>query len=121
MVLAFYRAEYSEDELRRLLGTRVTGTSPARVMLGPPNLGFDAFVFDASQSVLRDAVVSGEPCIVHVWTSPLPHWQTGVIHAVVVTDIDEQTVWINDPVPDSGSIAVPLEAFLEAWAPLTTL
>ena len=36
MVLAFYGEHYSEGELRRLLKTRVTGTSPASVMLNLP-------------------------------------------------------------------------------------
>jgi ABC-type bacteriocin/lantibiotic exporter with double-glycine peptidase domain len=116
MVLAFYGADHPEDELRRLLGTRVTGTSPAKVMLRLPDLGFDALVLDGSLSFLRDAVSSGEPCIVHVWTASLPHWQTGVIHAIVVTDIDEQTVWVNDPILDDGPTPVPTNAFLEAWA-----
>jgi ABC-type bacteriocin/lantibiotic exporter with double-glycine peptidase domain len=116
MVLAFHGADYTEDVLRQLLGTRVTGTSPARVMLRLPDLGFDAYVLDASLSFLRDSIASGEPCIVHVWTASLPHWQTEVIHAVVVTGMDEQTVWVNDPVLNSGTTPVPLEAFMVAWA-----
>ena len=116
MVLAFYQVEYAEDELRRLFGTRVTGTSPARVMLRLPDLGFDAIILDASQSFLRDSVASDQPCIVHLWTAPLPHWEADVVHAVVVTDIDEQIVWINDPVLQSGPTPVPVDAFLEAWA-----
>ena len=51
MVLAFYDEQRSEDELRRLLRTRVTGTSPANLMLNLPDIGFDAAVFNGSMTL----------------------------------------------------------------------
>jgi len=116
MVLAFYGEYRSEDELRLLFKTRVTGTSPANVMLNLPGIGFDAYVFDGFQTFLRERISEGVPCIVHLWTGPLPHWQDAVIHAVVVTDIAEDTIVINDPVLETPATAVPLGAFLQAWA-----
>ena len=116
MVLAFYGEHYSEGELRRLLKTRVTGTSPASVMLNLPDLGFDAYVFDASHSFLRQRITDHVPCIVHLWTGHLPYWRDSVIHAVVVTDIREDTILINDPMLETPGTAVPLDAFLDAWA-----
>lgn len=116
MVLAFFGHQRSEGELRRLLKTRVTGTSPANVMLQLPNIGFDASVFDSSQSFLRERLSAGQPCIVHLWTEPLPHWHEAVIHAVVVTDFGDETVLINDPVLEAPSTAVSWAAFLASWA-----
>lgn len=116
MVLAYYGDQRQEPELRRLLKTRVTGTSPANVMLRLPDIGYEAVVVEASRSVLRTRIAAGEPCIAHVWTSSLPHWGEGVLHAVVVTEISEELVWINDPVLDSGPTAIPQDAFFKAWA-----
>lgn len=116
MVLAFYGDNRSEDDLRRLLKTRVTGTSPANVMLNLPGIGFVALVFDGFQTILRQRISEGTPCIVHLWTDPLPHWQDAVVHAVVVTDIAADTVVLNDPVQTTPATPVPLDAFLQAWA-----
>ena len=116
MVLAFYGEYRSEDDLRRLLKTRVTGTSPANVMLNLPGIGFEALVFDRFQPILRQRISEGTPCIVHIWTDPLPHWQDAVVHAVVVTDIAADTVALNDPVQAAPATPVPLDAFLQAWA-----
>jgi ABC-type bacteriocin/lantibiotic exporter with double-glycine peptidase domain len=116
MVLAFYGEQRSELELRRLLKTRVTGTSPAAVMMRLPDIGFQAHVLEASRYLLRRHVESGAPCIAHVWTAALPHWSESVVHAVVVTDMDDDVVWVNDPVLASGPTTVAQTAFSAAWA-----
>lgn len=116
MVLAFYDEQRSEDELRRLLRTRVTGTSPANLMLNLPDIGFDAAVFNGSMTLLRDHIAERTPCIVHLWTAPLPHWEHSVIHAVVVTGITEDMIVINDPAWETPALAIPLSDFLDAWS-----
>lgn len=116
MVLAYYGEQRPETDLRRLLKTRVTGTSPANVMIRLPDIGFQAIVMDASRFELRRRINLGEPCVVHVWTAALPHWREDVVHAVVVTDLDDETVWINDPILDFGPTPIPLQAFLTAWS-----
>ena len=116
MVLAFFGAEHAETELRALLKTRSGGTSPVNLMLRLPTLGFIADVRTGSQSDLRQQVEAGRPCIVHVWTSPLPHWNIGAIHALVVTAISAENVQIYDPSLPTGPTTIPLSAFLRAWA-----
>lgn len=116
MILAYYDDQRQESELRRLLKTRITGTSPANVMLRLPDIGYEAIVMDASRLILRKHIAAGQPCIAHVWTSPLHYWDVGVVHAVVVTEISEEAVWINDPILDSGPIAIPQDDFFRAWA-----
>jgi hypothetical protein len=37
-------------------------------------------------------------------------------HAVVVTDISDEAVWINDPVLDSGPMAISQGACFKVWA-----
>jgi ABC-type bacteriocin/lantibiotic exporter with double-glycine peptidase domain len=116
MVLAFYGSARTESELRGLLKTRPGGTSPANVLLRLPSLGFNAEFPDASLSYLQEQMLAGHPCIVHVWTLPLPHWKDKAIHALVVCDVTEETVWVNDPILASGPTAVPRETFMRAWA-----
>lgn len=116
MVLAFHGSERTEAELRGLLKTRSGGTSPANVMFRLPDLGFDAHVQTGSQAILRENLAAGYPCIVHVWTAPLPHWDEEVIHALVVVDLTEDIALVHDPALATGPTAIPLDAFLRAWA-----
>jgi len=116
MVLAFFGAEHAEAELRAVLKTRHGGTSPVNLMLRLPALGFTADVQTGSQSSLRQQVEAGYPCIVHVWTSPLPHWDAEAIHALVVVEISKESVHVHDPALPVGPTVIPLSAFLRAWA-----
>ena len=116
MVLAFFSAERTEAELRALFKTRPGGTSPVNLVLRLPALGFTADVQTGSQSYLRQQVEAGYPCIVHVWTSPLPHWDAEAIHALAVTEIGEEHVYVHDPALPTGPTGIPLSAFLRAWA-----
>lgn len=116
MVLAYYGRTVPEAELRTLLKTRVSGTSPVQVMLRLPEIGVDAVVQMASLSVLQQHLENGRPCIVHLWTEPLPYWQDAVIHAVTVTELTDSQVLVNDPAFSSGSMMISREQFLQAWA-----
>ena len=121
MVLAFFGTGRSEAQLRALLKTRAGGTSPVNLMLHLPTLGFTADVRTGSQSDLRQQIEAGCPCIVHVWTPPLPHWNAEAIHALVVTDISEESVSVHDPALSTGPTIIPLPAFLRAWAAVNYL
>lgn len=81
-----------------------------------PTLGFDAYVQSGSKSFLREYLAAGQPCIVHVWTSPLPHWEEEAVHALVVVNLGEENVLVHDPLLATGPTAVPLDAFIRAWA-----
>ena len=116
MVLAFYGEEHSEQEIRALLKTRPGGTSPAQVMWRLPDWGFDAYVQSGSQPILRKNLIAGHPCIVHVWTPPLRSWKSEAIHALVVTELTEQSVIAHDPTSAFGPNQIPLDEFLRAWA-----
>jgi len=121
MVLAFFGAEHAEAELRALLKTRPGGTSPVNLMLYLPALGFTADVRPGSQSYLRQQVEAGYPCIVHVWTPPLPRWDVEAIHALVVVEMSGESVHVHDPALPTGPAIVPLPAFLRAWAAVNYL
>lgn len=116
MVLAFYQREVAEGELRGLFKTRPGGTSPANLLLRLPALGFNVEFPDASLSYVREQIRARHPCIVHVWTPPLPHWTAEAIHALVVVDVAEQAVLAHDPVLNAGPTSIALEHFIPAWA-----
>lgn len=116
MVLAFYGADHSEQEIRALLKTRPGGTSPAQVMWRLPAWEFDAYVQYGSQPILRENLAAGHPCIVHVWTRLLSSRQGEAIHALVVTELTEQSVTAHDPARATGPDQIPLDEFLRAWA-----
>lgn len=116
MVLAFWGHETSAKNLRILFKTRPAGTSPVKLLLQLPSLGFNATIHTASQSLLRQYLEAGFPCITHVDTEFLPHWSEGVIHAVVITAVDNESVTLNDPSVTHGPLTVPLPNFLRAWA-----
>lgn len=115
MVLAFYGARHSEAALRQLLRTRGMGTSPARVMIELPRLGFQASVLDGSLDLLTEHLKTGQPCIVHVWTEHLGYWHDAVVHALVVTALADTGVIVNDPILDHGQHIIPLDEFMRAW------
>lgn len=116
MVLAFYGQEYEEARLHALLKTRPGGTSPVQVMLRLPEMGFDAYVRSGSLSLLRELLNVEIPCVVHLWTPPLPYWSVEAIHAVVVVAIAEDRVLVHDPVQETGPTEIPIDTFVEAWA-----
>ncbi len=116
MVLDFWGAKHTEADLRALLKTRPGGTSPLNLMLRLPTLGFIADVRTGSQSDLRREIEAGYPCIVHVWTLPLPYWNTEAIHALVVAKIDKENTYVYDPSLSTGPTTIPLPSFLRAWA-----
>jgi len=117
MALAFYGAGHGEAELRRLFRTRGMGTSPARVMITLPQLGFQAIVFDGTVGLLFDNLADDRPCIVHLWTDQLSYWQgrDSTIHAVVVLALTKDQVLVNDPAFDHGAQGIPFQEFLDAW------
>lgn len=117
MALAFYGAEHDEAELRRLFRTRGMGTSPARVMIALPQLGFQAIVFDGTVALLSDSLAEGKPCIVHLWTEHLTYWREldPAVHAVVVLSLTRDQVMVNDPALDYGAQSIPFQEFLNAW------
>src|SRR5438309_768719 len=73
MVLAHYGRLYSEDELRRLIGTSSHGTS-ARSILHVAALGFDVQLRFTNLGELSTALTTNTPPIVFVNTGLLDYW-----------------------------------------------
>ena len=117
MALAYYGVDFAEADLRRLLRTRGMGTSPARVMIELPRLGFLAYVLDGNLRLLADYLADDVVCIVHLWTEHLTMWggHDPVVHAVIVTAVADTAVVVNDPTRAEPGLAVPKAEFMAAW------
>jgi ABC-type bacteriocin/lantibiotic exporter with double-glycine peptidase domain len=117
MLLDYYGINASEDEVRRLLGTKVTGTRFANVARTVSwwNLNLELGAFNISQ--LQAGITSGVAPIVFVQTGLLDYWAgIDVPHAVILTNIDDSAsiVEVNDPsflAPQQTSITI----FDGAW------
>ena len=117
MALAFFGAEHEEANLRRVFRTRGLGTSPGRVMIELPRLGFLALVYDGDLRILADNLAAGNPGTALLWTDPLPHWngKDPAIHAVVVTDLLVGKVLVNDPAFTHAGQSIPMGEFMQSW------
>lgn len=70
---------------------------------------------------LENALAAGLPPIALVYTGELPYWSIATPHAVVVTGLDEQSIWLNDPAWQQANIQVPLDEFQLAWDVMSNL
>jgi ABC-type bacteriocin/lantibiotic exporter with double-glycine peptidase domain len=117
MVLEYYGINAQEDEIRRLLDTKSTGTRFINVARTVPkwelNLELGAFDFQQLKALITSKVAP----IIFLMTGPLDYWDgSNEPHAVVFTGVDVKalTVKINDPFsiePQQISIGI----FKEAW------
>lgn len=115
MVIAFSGHTTSEELLRHLLGTKLSGTS-ARNLLSVEALGFDVQLGFSNKSELLDTIGSGLPVIAFVNTGPLEYWKIDCAHVVVVVGMTEEAVVVNDPWFDTAPQQTSLQSFLDAWA-----
>jgi ABC-type bacteriocin/lantibiotic exporter with double-glycine peptidase domain len=115
MVLAYHGVEKSEEELSELLETDFTGTVAGHVHR-VTQFGFLTVLHQATWEDLRHYLEIGLPCITLVYTIHFPHpVDRAGRHAVVVVGLDEETVYLHDPLEDSGPTAVPRVSFDAAW------
>ncbi len=111
MVLAFQGTALEEEALCDLLETQQAGTAVLNVLL------LSQRIANCHAEVLQDGV----PPIVFVSTAPLQYWQTECLHALVVVEVEEQTVQVYDPAFATAPIAIPRDEFLAAWGELAQL
>lgn len=117
MVLTSLGNDVSASHLADVMGSYWFGT-PASHVLRLSSLGYKVTYERASFGHLRTYLAQQSPCIVFVRTAALPYWDEDVPHAVVLVGIEKQTVYLLDPVLDTGPTAVDADSFLLAWAEL---
>ena len=115
MICAHLGTEISEDELRKLMKTKSSGTAPANVIF-LSDLGFRTRFLSSSLSKLREFIKHRVPVIVLLWTELLIHWNAACMHAVVVTGFEPEAILVHDPAFKNYPIRIPLDQFEMAWA-----
>lgn len=78
-------------------------------------LGLQVIYQQGTFETLAHHLRQDQPCIAFIYTGELPYWTAGVDHAVVVAGLDDQTIYLNDPVLPYGPIPVARGDFDLAW------
>jgi ABC-type bacteriocin/lantibiotic exporter with double-glycine peptidase domain len=114
MVLAYYGRKVSQTQLIRLLGTTDAGTPFSRLRL-LSQLGAAVDIrTDGTLAELHATL----PVIVGLHTGWLPDHIVESQHAVVVTNIDAEGIWVLDPAQGADPILLSENEFLAAWIEL---
>jgi ABC-type bacteriocin/lantibiotic exporter with double-glycine peptidase domain len=114
MILSFWGKELPEQDVRILLKTKISGTSPIHVSR-LESLGFRGTFLFSSIDELKEYVSRGIPCIVHLWTGYLSYWASEYMHAAVVIRVEDETIDIHDPAFDDFPKHLPIDEFSRAW------
>lgn len=114
MLLAHLGRSVRYSQLIRSLDTREYGT-PFSHLRRLERLGVAVTVRSGNFQQLYESLAYNSPCIVSVQTAELPHWSRRSEHAVVITGMDSQYIYINDPAFDIAPILVPHGDFDLAW------
>jgi len=100
IVLAYYRKEISEQNIRRIIKTRPAGTNPVNVTFLKA-INIETKVLFSNLGELKHLLWSGKPMITLLWTGELSYWQSmeymDYLHSVVVIGFDESNIILNDP------------------------
>ena len=114
MVLTGFNAQWTEPQVRQVVGQNRLGLTLQTACVGLAQAGAKATVYeDWSLDDLRDALRAGGFPIVGVERHPLGH--PPVFHAIVVTGITSEAVEVFDPLEASPPQRYRLTTFDLAW------
>jgi len=110
MVLEYSGKSLSEKDLRKLLKTKPTGTSPINIH-HISSLGLEVCLFQSSIQEILSFLHQNIPPIVFIWREP-------ILHAVIVIGYNKNTdhLYINDPAEIKGAKEIDMTIFSEAWS-----
>jgi hypothetical protein len=115
MVAAYWEQPLYQGDIARWLKTSYIGT-PARNISRLNSHGFEVVYQEGSLNFLIASLLSGIPCIIFLRTGSLPYWNTDTPHAVVLTGIEGERIFLFDPVFHDAPQIVDVDAFLLAWS-----
>ena len=115
MVLDYLGDTHTAEQLIRLFDMDPDLGVPASRVKRLERWGLRVLYKTGSIGDLRRHLAQQEPCIVFVNTLHLPYWAEITRHALVVTGIDENYVYLNDPFFDEAPQAVTHLEFMLAW------
>jgi len=115
MVLAYWGIERNQQDLARQMGTIPNFGTPGSSVL---RLSSKQIQVDYSQGDLesiKHALANDIPPIALVWTGELLYWQYETAHAVAITGIEGDFLFLNDPAYEQPDIRVSVGDFYLAW------
>lgn len=116
MVLEYLKIPVNYEHLMRLLRTMPIGTFFRNLRNLESALGLSVTVGYGNTQILRSHLDIGLPVIASVNTQLLTYWDhQETIHAVVVTGIEQDRVYLNDPAFDNAPQEIALIEFEAAW------
>lgn len=115
MVLAYWGIKSDQHSLGRQLQIIHGAGVPAPRLLWLAGDKLDVTYRSGTMTDLENALRQDVPPIIPLHTSQLPYWDKGFAHAVVVTGIDAETIFVHDPAKAQPAIAVSQGDFLLAW------
>ncbi|MDM8520195.1 peptidase C39 family protein [Anaerolineales bacterium HSG6] len=96
MVLSYWKRSVSYEKLMALLDIQDLG-APYSNIRRLNKLGMSVMLAEGELTDLESHLQQGDPCIVFLRTGELSYWHIDTGHAVVVTGIDDDFVYLNDP------------------------
>jgi ABC-type bacteriocin/lantibiotic exporter with double-glycine peptidase domain len=122
MALDYLGLAHSQEYLADLLEVVRFVGAPARNIRLLASLEVAVVFEKGTVDSLSDWHSQGAPVIAFVQAGELPYWRGEQFqHAVVVTNIDGEYLWLLDPDYGPTQVAVPIEEFMLAWDELDNL
>ena len=116
MVLEYLQVPVHYNWLMRVLKTMPIGTYFRNLRHLESALGLSVTVGYGDVHLLRSYLDVGLPVIVSVNTALLSYWNnTETIHALVVTGIDYNQIYVNDPAFELTPTVISIIEFEAAW------
>ena len=114
MVLAYWGSAVSEEEVAELLGIALWGVR-ASAIRRLSRWGWDVDYGRGTRVDLAQWLQREIPVIAFVRTGFLEYWETDVGHAIVVVGIDDEQVYLHDPVIEKSPASISAISFDAAW------
>ncbi|MBM4422520.1 MAG: hypothetical protein FJ030_03900 [Chloroflexi bacterium] len=114
MILKYMGIAVGYERLLALLRTSPIGAASFRVR-ELEHLGITVVYKQGDLAELHRHLLSDRPCIAFVKSSELPYSNLSINHAVVVSGIDDELIYLNDPDLDYAPVAVSHGDFGLAW------
>jgi ABC-type bacteriocin/lantibiotic exporter with double-glycine peptidase domain len=106
----------SESDLMRLLGTGSTG-SLLEHLPRLNQLGFEAISEESSLTELALFLhLFQTPVIAVLYAGYVEYLKSDSLHAVVIVGMDEEKVYLNDPLRETSPIVLSIDQFNRAWS-----
>ena len=115
MVLDYLGDTHTAEQVIRLFDMDPELGVPASRVRRLEQWGLRVLYTSGSIEDLRQHLTQQIPCIVFVNTLHLPYWAEITRHALIVTGIDEDYIYLDDPFFDKAPHAVTHLEFMLAW------